>query len=184
MKPHKIKGIYTVRASLADVVNSYQFTGADRNAELSAAADFMLLTTCDDIDRPLNTDISFKSDNVLNIKAARIITNGAAGLRPALNSSVAAVLTIIGRAINDVTGDALGGFTFGLDYFNEWQELNVKFFPEKVNDNYFLSVNHTYSKLYVDDYNVQDDYLGQTFTATLELLIDTAGVLDHAGDIV
>lgn len=184
MNPQKIKGTYTIRASINDLVNGYQFTGADRNAQLDAAADFMLLVKCDDIDRPLNTAVSFISNNVLNIKAARIITSGANGLRTALNSSIAAALTLIGRATNSATAEALGGFTFGIDYFNEWQELNIKYVPKKVNDNYYLSVDHSYSKLFVDDYNVQDDYLGQTFTATLELLIDTAGVLDNAGVIV
>ena len=184
MNPQKIKGTYTIRASINDLVNGYQFTGVDRNAQLDAADDFMLLAKCDDIDRPLNTAVSFISNNVLNIKAARIITSGAAGLRAALNSSIAAALTLIGRATNSATAEALGGFTFGMDYFNEWQELNIKYVPKKVNDNYYLSVDHAYSKLFIDDYNVQDDYLGQTFTATLELLIDTAGVLDNAGVVV
>lgn len=184
MDSKKIKGTYTVRASLYDIVNGYQFTGADRNVQLDATADFMLLTKCDDIDRPLNTVVSFISNNVLNVKAARINTSGAAGLRTALNSSLAASITIIGRATNSATAEALGGFTFGIDYFNEWQELNIKYLPKKVNDNYYLSVDHAYSKLFIDDYAIQDDYIGQTFNATIELLIDTAGVLDTAGVVV
>lgn len=184
MNPHKIKGTYTVRASLADVVNGYQFTGAARNAELSAASDFMLLCKCDELNRPLNTAVSFISNNVLNVKAARILTNGAAGLRAAQNTSVAAAVTIIGRAQNDIASDSLGGFTLGLDFFNEWQQVDVKFLPLKVNENYYLSIDHAHTKLFVDDYNIQDDYLGQTFDATLELLIDTAGLLDNGGVVV
>lgn len=184
MNPHKIKGTYTLRASLADIVNGYQFTGADRNAELAPASDFMLLLKCDEINRPLNTAVSLISNNVLNVKAARIVTSGAPGLRTALNSSVAALFTVVGRALNDITSDSLGSFTFGVDFFNEWENLNIKFIPEKVNDNYYLSLDHTFSKFFIDDYNIQDDYVGQTFNATLELLIDTAGVLDNAGEIV
>ena len=41
-----------------------------------------------------------------------------------------------------------------------------------------------YTKFFIDDYNVQDDYVGQNFTAVLEMLIDTAGVLDNAGGVV
>lgn len=184
MNPQRIKGQYILRASIDDVVNSYQFTGSDRNAELSASSDFMLLLKCADIDRPVNTSVSLVSNNALNIKAARILTNGAAGLRASVNSQIAATLTIIGRATNATSAESLGGFTFGLDMFNEWQDVNVKYLPKVVNDNYFLSIDHSYTKLFVDDYNVQDDYLGQSFSATLEMLIDTAGVLDNGGNLV
>jgi hypothetical protein len=184
MDPKKIKGTYILRASLNDVVSGFEFTGADRNTELAAAADFMLNLRCADIDRPVNTSVSLISNNVLNIKAARILTPGAAGLRPALNSQTAGTFTIIGRASNDVAAEVLGGFTFGLDLFNEWQDVSVKYLPKKVNDNYFLSIDKNYTKLFIDDYNVQDEYIGQTFGAVLEMLVDTAGVLDNGGVIV
>lgn len=184
MNPQRIKGQYILRASIDDVVNSYQFTGADRNAELSAASDFMLLLKCADIDRPVNTSVSLISNNALNIKAARILTPGAAGLRPALNSQTAGTFTIVGRASNDVSAESLGGFTFGLDLFNEWQDVSIKYLPKKVNDNYYLSIDKNYTKLFIDDYNVQDEYIGQTFGAVLEMLVDTAGVLDNGGVIV
>jgi hypothetical protein len=48
------------------------------------------------------------------------LTPGAAGLRGALNSQVAANITIVGRASADVAADSLGGFSFALDNFNEW----------------------------------------------------------------
>jgi hypothetical protein len=62
--------------------------------------------------------------------------------------------------------------------------VNVKYLPAKVNDNYYLSINKDYTKFFIDDYNIQDDYIGQNFTAVLELLVDTAGVLDNAGGVV
>jgi hypothetical protein len=184
MDPKKIKGTYILRASLNDVISGFEFTGADRNTELSPASDFILNLACADINRPVNTAVSLISNNVLNIKAARILTPGAVGLRGALNSQVAASITIIGRAAADVTAETLGGFTFALDHFNEWQDVNVKYLPAKVNENYFLSINKDYTKFFIDDYNIQDDYIGQNFTAVLEMLIDTAGVLDNAGGVV
>jgi hypothetical protein len=112
------------------------------------------------------------------------LTPGAVGLRVALNSQVAATITIVGRASSDVTADSLGGFSFAVANFNEWQDVNVKYLPAKVNDNYYLSINKDYTKFFIDDYNVQDEYVGQNFTAVLEMLIDTAGVLDNAGGVV
>lgn len=184
MDPKKIKGTYILRASLNDVVSGFSFTGTDRNVELSPAYDFLLNLACADINRPTNTSVSLISNNVLNIKAARILTPGAAGLRVALNSQVAATVTVVGRATADVAAESLGGFSFALDNFNEWQDVNVKYLPAKVNDNYFLSINKDYTKFFIDDYNVQDEYLGQNFAAVLEMFVDTAGVLDNAGDEV
>lgn len=184
MDPKIIKGTYILRASLNDVVSGFSFTGTDRNTELAAADDFMINLRCADIDRPVNTSVSLVSNNVLNIKAARILTPGAAGLRPALNSQTAGIFTFIGRASNDVAAESLGGFTFGLDLFNEWQEVSIKYLPKKVNDNYYLSMDKNYTKLFVDDYNVQNEYIGQTFGAVLEMFVDTAGVLDNGGIVV
>ena len=182
MKP--IKGKYILRAGLSSIVNGYAFTNAARNAELSATDDFMLTLSCDDIDRPINTAVSLISENRLNVLAARILTSGAPGLQPAANSSKAATILLVGRADNDITSESLGGFTFGLDYYNEWQDVGVTFLPKKVNDNYYLSVDKNYSKLTLDDYNLQSAYEGETFNAFLELLIDTAGVLDNGGNVV
>ena len=182
MKP--IKGKYILRAGLSSIVNGYAFTNAARNAELSATDDFMLTLSCDDIDRPINTAVSLISENRLNVLAARILTSGAPGLQPAANSSKAATILLVGRADNDITSESLGGFTFGLDYYNEWQDVGVTFLPKKVNDNYYLSVDNNYSKLTLDDYNLQSAYEGETFSAYLELLVDTAGVLDNGGNVV
>lgn len=182
MKP--IKGKYILRAGLSSIVNGYAFTNADRNAELSATDDFMLMLSCDDIDRPINTAVSLISENRLNLLAARILTSGAPGLQPAANSSKAATILLVGRAANDITSESLGGFTFGLDYYNEWQDVGVTFLPKKVNDNYYLSIDKNYSKLTLDDYNLQSAYEGETFSAYLELLVDTAGVLDNGGNVV
>lgn len=180
----KIKGKYTLRAGLSPIVNGYTFTNNDRSAELAAASDFMLTLSCDDIDRPINKVVSLISNNRLNVLRARLLTSGAPGLQPALNSSVAASILIIGRATNNVAGDSVGGFSFGLDHFGEWQDVGVIFQPEKVNDNYYLSIDHTYSKIFFDDYNLQSEYEGQTFNLFLEMEIDTAGVLDNGGAVV
>lgn len=180
----KIKGKYTLRAGLSPIVNGYTFTNNDRSAELGAASDFMLTLSCDDIDRPINKVVSLISNNRLNVLRARLLTSGAPGLQPALNSSIAGSILLIGRATNDVAADSVGGFSFGLDHFGEWQDVGVIFQPAKVNDNYYLSVDHTYSKIFFDDYNLQEDYVGQTFNLFLELEIDTAGVLDNGGVVV
>ncbi len=179
-----IKGKYILRASLSDLVDGYTFTNDDRAAVLQPAADFLLNLSCDDIDRPINTTVSLISENRLNVLAARIITSGAPGLQRAIDASKAATILLVGRSEYDITSESLGGFTFGIDDFNEWQDVGVSFLPKKVNDNYYLSVDHAYSRITVDDYNLQSAYEGETFNAFLELMIDTAGVLDNGGNVV
>lgn len=184
MNPEKIKGLYTLRADITPIVNGYTFTSADRNAECAATDDFMLYLFCNEIERPILNSVSLITNNKLFVKKARILTSGAEGLRRALNSSIAASVLIVGRSENDITSTALGGFTMGIDSFNQWQDVDFEYLPQKVNENYYLSIDKQYSKIYFDDYNIQDKYIGQTFRATLEMIIDTAGVLDVGGVIV
>lgn len=179
-----IKGVYNVRAPLSQIVNGYTFTGENRNVGLSPSDEFMLDLTCDDIPRPNNTDISLVSNNKLFIRKVKLITNGARGLLPSVNFSRAGTLFINARSANDITSDNLGGFLFSVDNFNEWQDVSIEFLPEKKNENYYLSVNNFYSRIWFDDYNIQDAYIGQTFNLFLEMMIDTAGVFDHDGGIV
>lgn len=102
MDPKKIKGVYTVRAGLSAVVNGYTFAGNNRNSQLVATDSQMLTFRCDDIRVPLNNTCSFISNNNMRIQRARIVTNGAAGLRPSINNKAANIL-LVGRALNDLS---------------------------------------------------------------------------------
>lgn len=184
MDPKKIKGTYILRAGLDDIVNGYTFTNNDRQVSLTANDAFMLNFTCEDIHRPVNTDVSFISNNKLFIKRARVLTVGAPGLQGAANSAVAAGFNVIAKATNSTSADNVGAFTFSLDFYNEWQELNIEFLPTRVNDNYYFSLDGVYTSLTLDDYNLQSAYEGETFKAVLELEIDTAGLFDHNGEVV
>ena len=183
MQPKKIKGVYTLRADVSALINGYTFTNANRNALLTAGADFIANFDCTEIQNPIYTKISFISNNNLRIKKARIVTNGAPGLQSSINYR-AANFYLIGRSLEDVTSDNVGTIFFAIDYFNEWQDLDIEFIPEKVNENYYLSVEHNYSRLTIDDYNLQSAYEGETFKSFLELQIDTAGILDQNGGVV
>lgn len=183
MDPKKIKGVYTVRADVSAIVNGYTFTNNNRNAILTASSDFILNFNCTEIQNPIYNKVSFISNNKLHIKAARIVTNGAPGLQSSINYR-AANFWLIGRATEDATSQALKPIFFGIDFFNEWQQLDIEYLPEKVNDNYYLSIDKDYSRLTIDDYNLQSEYEGETFKAFLELVIDTAGILSQNGGVV
>lgn len=179
----KILGKYNIYADVSALVNSYQFTNGDRNVELQATADGMLTFYCSDINRPVNRSVTFSKDNVLKIRRARIITDGAPGLQS--NTSPAASVLLIAKNTNDVSADPLGGVMMSFANYNEWQDFNIDFLQSgATGSNFYFMLDHTYSKLNVDDYNIQDAYVGETFKATLQLEVDTAGLIDNGGNIV
>ena len=186
MNPKKIKGSYTLRADLSDVINGYTLTGSDRFVELSPTDDFMIGLSCADIDRPINNTVTLVTANKLFVKKARILTYGAPGLAPSIDAHLAAKVLLVGRVDNDITSDPMGGFSFGLSFFNEWQDLNIEFLAAQVEgvSNFYLSVDSQYTKFWIDDYNIQNDYIGETFKPVLEMIVDTAGVLDNGGIVV
>lgn len=184
MNPKQIKGTYTLRADLVEMTMNFLFTDSDRYKEIAPDNDFMLNLACADIDRPINNTISLISNNKLFVKKARILTLGAPGLSPSAISTLAAKILIVGRELDDINSDPVGGFSFGLSLYNEWQDLNIEFLPIKKNENYYLSIDSQYTKMWIDDYNLQSAYIGQPFRPVLEMIVDTSGVIDNGGNIV
>ena len=186
MDKKNILGNYTIRCSLSSFLNGFVFTGNDRETVLQPSTDEIKLFSCSEIDRPIYKDISFLSNNILRIKAARLVTFGAEGLRPS-KSEKAANFFISAFKENDITSDELGNFAFSLDFFNVWEQVNLNFIPDykNANKNYYLGMkaNTGYNQITIDDYNINNNYLGETFTPILELQLDTAGLLDQFGDV-
>lgn len=181
----KILGIYIIKASLKDFTTGFTFQNAGQDEQLTIASDKVLNCNCTDISRPVNNTVSFLVNNVMKIRRARIVTTGAAGLRGGLDD-VAARLSFVAFGLNDTT-TPIGGFQLGFEYFNDWENFNIDFMPSIMlapNKNFYLGVDHAYSKMSVEDYNVQADYIGKTFVPFIEMEIDTAGILDYNGGVV
>lgn len=174
----KILGKYTLLTSLYSFIDSFTFTGNNRNTELQLSADEIRPIACGEVNSPVNKNCLLLSNNILRIEKARIITLGAAGLRPSL-SAKAATLFFTAFKENDVYSQELGSFSFELDFFNEWQDINLNFLPDFKNadEHYYLGLKAiSVNKLTLDDYNIQTAYIGQSFRPELELKVDTAGV--------
>lgn len=176
----KILGKYILRASLEDFTTGFTFTGANRQTVLNLGSSTMLSFDCSDIKRNNDTSaLSFNSNAVLKIRRARIVTTGAAGLRSALGYKAAQIF-LTAHDSNDIASDALGNCCVSLDNYNEWENVNVDFMPwTHSNENYFMAASNSIGLqnafLSVDDFNVQADYVGQTFKPYLEIEVDTAG---------
>jgi hypothetical protein len=179
----KILGKYIVRASLDDFADGFTFANGDRDQRLTVNDDAVLNFECTDITRPLNNAVSFVSNNVLKIRAVRILTTGAEGLRGGLDDKAANILF---KAFADnTTTTPVGTFQVLVDRFNEWCPVNIDFMARSApNQNFFIGIDHTYSFLSLDDYNIDENYVGQGFVPYVELDIDTAGIFDYDGKLV
>lgn len=185
----KILGKYILRASLEDFTTGFTFSGANRNTRLNVSDDVMLSFDCSDLsDGTTNSDLSFNSNAILKIRRARIITTGAVGLRSAVGGT-AARLFLTAHDANDTASDEIGTMCLMLDEYNVWSPVNIDFIPKThANDNYFLAADKTVGLvntfLSIDDFNIQNDYIGETFKPYLELEVDTAGMYNTSMEIV
>ena len=185
----RIQGLYTVVADITELVGGYTFTGADRNASISGPItndlDFKCVSSAGDY----HNEIYFIYENNIKIKRARIVTPLAPGLRTGEGGAACKLLLEAYNA--DLDHAALNSSMFlRFEKFNEWTDFNfaIKPYAGGVAPNSTkicaLRINETYSFMCVDDYNIINDYLGETFKASLEMEIDTAGlVLQYTGEI-
>ena len=61
--------------------------------------------------------------------------------------------------------------------FNEWQKLDDYWEPYKLTKEEKFNISLTAGKLNIDDFNIQDNYIGETVNFKIELAIDTAGIV-------
>ena len=182
-----IRGVYYTRSDLSDAVNGYQFTNADRNAYIHYATNINMSFTLKAIeDHDTYRTVHFGCNNKFTINRARLSTPGADGLKISPNHDIAARLELY--SVDYVSQTLLGDSPVVIEFskFNEWEDFKLSFISRKA-----IAANEDYtficgdSKLYVDDYNLQTAYVGQTFGLVLEMEIDTAGmIIDYSGRIV
>lgn len=183
-----IRGNYIIEGDLTSLLNGYQFTGTDRNVNIIHSTGYGLLWELKAIEDRYNYRTAhFVANNKLKIKRARLSTPGAVGLRAAVDRSAAIV------SLNSCDGlgvwQSLGDPPIVLKFsrFNEWEDFDIGFLSEKAISagfkQYYLEVSDL--RLWIDDYNIQTAYIGETFGLSLEIEIDTAGMLiDYSGEVV
>lgn len=199
MNNKAIKGKYTVITS-PSFASPYTFSGSDRNAELKPKEEPLIILPCGNYDPDYGLDLSvnFVYDNMITIKKVKLNSPGAPGLRS--NNSIAAQILLysicgkMGKKSDDSDGDILENYGIIIPNWNEWIDVNIAVKPYE-ND---LSIDwsqyeiiegkkpasfgiYQQSKFYIDDYNVQSAYIGETFTPSIEFEIETAGVLIGGG---
>lgn len=178
MAAKKILGTYINSAFFSD---SYTFTGNDRAAEILPASQKFVMQT---LNSEFTVQTCFKFDTILHIKKARIITPGAPGLQPP-PEKYAAKLTMRLLNANDVE---LTSWRMVFSKFDEWEDFNQNITPFEsggVKNNpspfVYLGLNNYLSEINIDDFNIQADYVGETFKPCLQMIVDTAGQQTNNG---
>ena len=150
--------LMALRASLAGL--DYKFTGADRNASSSAAADTALVLS--DM-RTGQTDVTFNAGQVVRVRRARLISSGAPGLQSELDGAAASLTILEGN------GSPFAGQNSCKLEFAEWNEWEDKDFELAISEDGSSLGIQAGSEVTCDDFNIQDSFVGQAVYPVVEL---------------
>lgn len=183
MAKQQIYGTYTILSNLTANFPVYNFTGNNRNANMSPTVQTVNFI-CSSVGA--NVDVNFITQNKIYIKRARLITPGCEGLRAGLNALAASL--VFSAIEKDGVLDNNHSFTLNFKRFNEWENFNFFYEP------YFGKILKTEecsfrlalppSGFNIDDYNIQSAYIGQTLSLWLEMEIDTNGIKTSLGELI
>lgn len=183
MAKQQIYGTYIICSNLTANFPVYNFTGKNRNANMSPTVPTVNFI-CSSVGS--NVDVNFITQNKIYIKRARLLTPGCEKLRAGLNSSAAAL--VFSAIEKDGVIDNNHSFTLNFKRFNEWENFNFFYEP------YFGKILKTEecsfrlalppSGFNIDDYNIQSAYIGQPLSLFLEMEIDTNGIKTSLGELI
>lgn len=125
-----------------------------------------------------NTDngVIFMLNTKVKINRVRVRMNGAPGIQAGLNHIAAKISVELGDIIGGVWKSYAKAF-IQVPNFGEWCECNAELNAnETINVGKSMYVNPAETIFYVDDYNIQSDYVNQGITPILEMEIETGGL--------
>ena len=169
MANNKISGSYILQS--AQKITDYEFTGESRNAKVTLQAGEINLI---DLSNGSISDryIDLLTKNKVHVKGIRIITPGGAGLRSIKN---AATLWLCMYNLAGTTN--LGHLSIiEVARYNEWQELDDYWEPYKKIKDQMYNLGVSQGSFNIDDYNIQEKYIGEKVEFKIELSIETAGI--------
>lgn len=178
MPNNKISGEYIIQS--IETIDEYTFTGENRTATVEKTENKRLgwidLSNGSIQDRALD----FQSKNKLRINSIRIITPGAAGLR-CVNTD-----NVIRFAFFNTSEEVVkikDAPIIEISEYNEWQKCDVVLEPYLYTKLQYYTIGLRQWKFNIDDYNIQDDYIGQKLKFKIQMSIKTAGIFRDGGII-
>lgn len=165
---------------------TYTLTGSDRQARFTFndTLDEIRLKAQNAPTEPVyGVQLLVQKDTT--IKRARIVPRGGAGLLP--SPGTLAGQLFLNAYTKDPDQNRITLDSVHLDFlaWGEWENVNVVLKPykntgaaEPLPDTCSLFISGAAGKFTADDFNIQEDFVGQGVQALLELEIETAGLSD------
>jgi len=166
MANNKISGSYILQS--AQKLKDYVFTNENRNAAVvvqPTKLDLIDLSNGSINDRY----IDLISKNRVHVKRIRIITPGGAGLRSCKNAAVILIGVYSSQSFIKLLS------RIEIARFNEWQDLNDYWEPYNITKEQYYNLGVS-GVINIDDFNIQEKYVGEKVEFKIEMMIDTAGI--------
>lgn len=172
----KIQGKYLCYSFIPN--SSYTLTGNARTASFSVSDTIEnnnMNVKCLSAPNPDNA-VKFLMNTATKIKRVRVRMNGAPGIQAGVNHIAAKIAVEFGEVKNGAWVSAAKAF-IQTPNFGEWYECNSELRPHTLgNALKSMFVNPDETIFYIDDFNLQPDYVGQGITPVLEMEIETGGL--------
>ena len=184
MASKNIKGRYDLYTPLADA--AYTLTGADRNATFGfTGTQDELNTRCLDFPGNINGKIAVPVENLVTIKKIKLWPRGGFGLQNSPLYMAGKFYLELGRTDPDTsTFIVYDKVAVNIPNWGEWFDVDavLKPFNRLDNNSDFdfmqFSIAYDTAVFSCDDYNLQADYVGQGISPALEMIVETAGLVD------
>lgn len=175
-----IAGKYTLWGVIPNC--SYTFTGNDRQASFSVTGDRTQMQVRALNSLSLNSSVFPDFENSVKIVRAKLEPSGAPGLQAAEGKKAAGFFLELFNGDNP-DEKVLDYAAINFKNWGEWEEVNKVLRPFKniqMSDSIDVkfSVQPGSAEFYCDDYNLQEDYVGQTVTPIIVMEVETAGLWD------
>lgn len=180
----KIAGKYTLWAVIPNCI--YEFTGSNRAATFGVTGDDLQNVQMKALNAlSVDSNVWPEIGTEVKIKRAKIEPSGAFGLQPSQGERAAGLWLDLTYTDENENLQILDQISLQFDKWGEWCDINKNlkaYGPFNPNTCRF-GISKTGCFFNCDDYNLQEDYIGQTVTPVLVLEVETAGMWDSVARI-
>ena len=130
--------------------------------------------------------VVFPVENIVTIKRVRIVANAGPGIQAGVNHYAGQFILSMARDDGEGNVTKFDECPVIIPNWGEWYEINMNLKPFKrtggdtTAEFVGMAVDKTLDTLamfYVDDYNIQEDYIGRGITPILQMEVETAGLV-------
>lgn len=177
----QIQGKYFLQANIP---TSYTLTGASRVGSFSLSGLNELVV--ESINAPaVSNRVYFPVESVVTIKRVRIVANGGPGIQGGVNHYAGQFILSMGRDDGEGNVTKFDECPIIIPNWGEWYDINMSLRPFKRTGGdttaefvgLAIEKELNLAMFYVDDFNIQDDYIGQGITPILQMEVETAGLV-------